>query len=249
MAQHTQRVSIISPAYNAAKSVKATIDSVIAQTHEDWEMLIADDCSSDNTIEIVEAHCQLDSRIKLFTNPENLGPAGTRNRLLQEASGRLIAFLDTDDRWLPQKLEKQLAALEETDASICCTGYSREFPDKHIELIPPPRIDYKDLLKSNHIPMLTALVDRERTGDFLFDVKGHEDYQLWLNVTRSGHWAVTVQEVLAVYKAGIGTGSVSGHKLKAARWHWDIMSKEPIAFPRKLINFGHYMFRGLRKYV
>ena len=249
MSQYPQRVSIISPAYNAAKSVNATIDSVIAQTHEDWEMLIADDCSRDNTIEVVEAYCKQDSRIKLFTNPENLGPAGTRNRLLKQASGRYIAFLDTDDRWLPHKLEKQLAALGETGASMCCTGYTREFADKQIELIPPSRIGYKDLLKTNHIPMLTALIDREKTGDFRFDPKGHEDYQLWLNLTRSGHWAVTVQEVLAIYKAGIGTGSVSGNKLKAARWHWNIMSREPINFSRKLINFGHYIILGLKKNV
>ncbi len=249
MPQQSRRVSIISPAYNAAKTVQATIDSVLAQTHEDWEMLIADDCSRDRTIEIVEACCQRDSRIKLFCNPENLGPAGTRNRLLEQAGGRFIAFLDTDDRWLPQKLEKQLAALEETGAAICCTGYTRKFSDKRIELVPPPRIGYEDLLKSNHVPMLTALVDRDKTGDFSFEIKGHEDYQLWLNLTRSGNEVVTVQEILAEYNAGIGTGSLSGNKWKAARWHWDIMSKEPIPFPRKLLNFGHYMIRGLRKNV
>lgn len=241
-------VSIICPAYNAANTIAATIRSVLDQTCPRWELLIADDCSSDETVKRVARYQARDARIRLYRNAQNLGPAGSRNRLLQEARGRYIAFLDADDEWLPSKLEKQLALLRSSDAAITCTGYLRQFKDRQIKLLPPPRITYHDLLKTNHIPMLTALVDREKTGAFQFAEKGHEDYQLWLDLTRTGNACRTVPDVLAIYNAGNGS-SVSGNKLKAARWHWAVMSREPIPPVSKLINFAHYMSRGLLKNI
>ena len=177
-------VSIISPAYNSAKTIDATIRSVLAQTYPHWEMLIADDGSKDDTVERVRAYD--DSRIRLLINEKNMGPAATRNRLISEARGRYIAFLDTDDEWLPAKLERQLQLLQQTGDGIGCTGYRRRFPNKTIDLIPPARIRYQDMLKTNHIPMLTAIIDRTVHPHIEFAHKGHEDYQLWLELTRDG---------------------------------------------------------------
>lgn len=247
MADSQDLVSIISPAYNAEKTIIATIKSVQAQTHQNWEMLIGDDGSADGTIACVEQFLS-DHRIKLFKNERNLGPAGTRNALLEKAAGRYIAFLDVDDSWLPAKLEKQLSLLAKSGAMVCCSGYRRQFESKFIDLIPPAQISYADMLKSNRIPMLTAIVDVSLTGPFRFEKKGHEDYQLWLNLLRSGGKAVTVPEVLATYSAGV-SGSVSGNKFKAARWHWDILSREPISFLRRVFYFTNYILQGLRKNI
>jgi len=126
MHQLTELVSIISPAFNASSTISTTINSVLNQSYENWEMLIADDCSSDNTVDIVKSYHKKDSRISLYQNTINLGPAGTRNMLLRKARGRFIAFLDTDDQWLPNKLTKQIDKLHSCDAAICCSGYRRQ---------------------------------------------------------------------------------------------------------------------------
>ncbi len=240
-------VSIISPAFNAGNTIDATIRSVIAQTYSNWEMLIADDCSKDDTIERAKSWTQ-DSRVSLLINKENMGPAHTRNRLLQKAKGRYIAFLDTDDEWLPTKLEEQLELMRLTGAGICGSGYTRRFTDKTIDLIPSPRIRYKDMLKSNQIPMLTAIIDLNQHPNLEFTIKGHEDYQLWLDLTRGGDECVCVQKILAIYNAG-NVCSVSNNKLKAARWHWDILSREPIPWYKKLYFFSFYITRGLLKNI
>jgi teichuronic acid biosynthesis glycosyltransferase TuaG len=244
MKEREKLVSIISPAFNSESTIAATVDSVLAQTWTDWEMLIGDDGSTDSTVALVQHYD--DSRIRLLQNNENLGPAETRNRLMQEACGRYVAFLDTDDSWLPRKLEKQLALLESSGAALACSGYRRCLVDKSIDIIPPSVITYHDLLKTNHIPMLTAIVDRNITGDFHFEIIGHEDYQLWLNLTRNGLECHTVQEILAVYDAA-APDSVSGNKLRAAQWHWAIMSREPIPPMQKFVNFAAYVSRGLMK--
>lgn len=241
-------VSIISPAYNASKTIDATIRSVLAQSYPHWEMLIADDGSKDDTVARVQGWAAQDSRIRLLINENNMGPARTRNRLLKEAKGRYIAFLDTDDEWLPAKLDEQLQLMRQTGAGICATGYTRRFTDKTIDLIPPPRITYRDMLKSNQIPMLTAIIDRQQHPTFEFAIKGHEDYQLWLDLTRSGGICASVQKILAIYNAG-NAGSVSSNKLKAAGWHWDIMSREPMPLYKKVYFFCFYMIRGLRKNI
>ena len=100
-------ISIITPAYNAEKFIGSTIESVLSQTYQNWEMLIVDDCSFDNTVKVVEEYCNMDSRIKLFRHTENLGVAAARNTALSKAQGEYVAFLDSDDMWVPQKLDKQ----------------------------------------------------------------------------------------------------------------------------------------------
>ena len=237
-------VSIISPAYNSAKTIDATIRSVLAQTYPHWEMLIADDGSRDDTVDRVRAY--EDDRIRLLINERNMGPAATRNRLIGEAKGRYIAFLDTDDEWLPAKLERQLQLLQQTGDGIGCTGYRRRFPNKTIDLIPPARIRYQDMLKTNHIPMLTAIIDRNIHPHIAFAHKGHEDYQLWLELTRNGDGCSCVQDILAIYNAG-NAASVSSNKLRAAGWHWRIMSSEPLPLWRKYYYFFIYMTRGVFK--
>ena len=190
-------VSIISPAYNAGGTIDATIRSVINQTYPHWELLIGDDGSGDDTVERAQAYD--DSRIRLFVNDRNMGPAATRNRLIGEARGRYIAFLDTDDEWLPAKLERQLQLMQQTGDGIACTGYRRRFPDKTIDLIPPARIGYQDMLRTNHIPMLTAVIDRNMHPHIEFETLGHEDYKLWLDLMRTGGRCSCVREVLALY--------------------------------------------------
>lgn len=241
-------VSIISPAYNASTTIEATIRSVLAQSYSDWEMLIADDGSSDDTLARIQPYTS-DKRIRCFKNEQNIGSASTRNRLLQEAQGRYVAFLDADDEWLPTKLEEQLSLMQTTKIGLCCSGYTRRFADsntKTIDIIPPAMIKYQDLLQSNLIPMLTAIVDREQHGNIQFAIKPYEDYQLWLDLTRQNHVCVSVQKILAVYHAG-NPQSVSGNKLRAATWHWSIMSQEAIPLHKKVAYFMNYVYQGIRK--
>lgn len=243
-------VSIITPAYNASKYIDQTIKSVISQTYKDWELLIVDDLSTDNTCEIVERESAKDNRIRLIRHDHNQGPAQARNSALRHASGRWIAFLDSDDLWLPTKLETQLAFHLSKKSQISFTEYRRISADNMStgQLIKVPEIlTYTDLLSNTAIATSTVLIDRNLTGTFEMKQIYYDDFGCWLQLLRPGGFAAGLQEDLMRYRV-LG-GSVSRNKWRSAKEVWKTYrTVENLNILRSTWHFSHYCLNALVKY-
>lgn len=243
-------VSIVTPAYNGARFIKQTIDSVLAQTYANWEMVIVDDCSTDGTAELVERIGAADSRIRLIRQPKNGGPARARNAALQAARGRYVAFVDSDDLWLPQKLENQLRFMRERDSVFSFTGFRRidESGAKVGQLRPiPAELSYPELLKNTAIVTSTVVIDRERVGSFVMPITYYDDFATWLAILKRGHVAHGLDEDLVRYRV-VGQ-SVSRKKGKSALWVWRTYRDiERLSLPYAAWCFVNYAWRGYWKY-
>lgn len=197
-------VSIITPAYNAADYIAETIESVLAQTYKNWEMLIVNDCSKDNTSEIVQSYAAKDKRIKLINLKQNSGAAVARNTAIQNAKGRYIAFLDSDDLWKKEKLQKQLSFMQQNDYAFTFTEYQylKLKPDEKLRIIKVPRsLTYEQSLKNTIIGCLTVIVDRKQTRNFQMPlVRAGQDHLTWWLLMKRGFKAYGLQENLAEYR-------------------------------------------------
>lgn len=242
-------VSIVTPMYNAKAFVAQTIEAVQAQTYPHWEMLIVDDVSTDGCAELVQSYAEKDDRIKYYKNLENTGVAAARNMAIQKAKGRYIAFVDSDDLWVPEKLEKQLQFMKEKQAAFCYSDCEiiNELGEstgkvRHV----PVRQDYKQLLKGNAIPCLTVLLDRSKISRIEMPAIHHEDYAAWLDILKTGVVAYGQNEVLGKYR--VNSKSLSGNKVRAALWTWDIYRKqEKLGILRSCYCFCCYMLAAIQK--
>jgi len=243
-------VSIVTPAFNASKSIAKTVASVQAQSYSDWEMIIVDDCSTDGTYQLALNLSQHDERIKVHQLKTNQGAAAARNLAIEQAKSRYIAFLDSDDRWLPKKLETQLGYMENNNAAFVCSGYDVVNVDgtKIAEFMPPKRASYYDLLRTCSVGCLTAMYDTQVFGKVMMPlIKRRQDYGLWLELLRKGGECHGIQEVLAQYS--IGGGSLSQNKFKAARYQWYVYRQvEKLPLLRSCYYFVTYCVNGLLKY-
>lgn len=243
-------VSVITPAFNAARFIRQTIESVRAQIYPRWEMIIADDCSRDNTCEIVESLARQDGRIRLIRLANNHGPALARNCALGAAKGRYIAFLDSDDLWLPEKLEHQVAFMKERDVAFSYTQYRlmSEKGDKVGKLVScPPSLNYWGLLKNTAgLGCLTVMIDRKKTGPFKMVNFRPEDFILWLHLLKFGFTAYGLQEDLARYRHV--EGSDSSNVWTCAKWTWAIYRRiEQLSAPYAAWCFINYAWRAYCK--
>ena len=208
------KVSIITPMYNDEKYIAQTIDSVLSQTYGNWELLIIDDHSNDQSVSIVKNY--EDPRIHLFLNEQNLGAAQARNVGLQHATGDYVAFLDGDDLWMPKKLERQLAFMEEKACHFSCTAYHRLRTDGSEQLVTAPEvINRKMMIRCDYIGCLTAMYDRSYIGLIQVDprIKKRNDYAIWLDVSKKAD-CYFLPEVLGIYRVRPGSISrVSGFTL------------------------------------
>lgn len=243
-------ISVITPSYNGEKFIEDTINSVLAQTYEKWEMIIVDDCSTDQTRNILDEYQKKDSRIHTIYLKENLGAAGARNTALRQAKGKYIAFLDGDDVWYPTKLEKQLAFMEERDLAFSFTQY--DLMDEHGEKMGstvtiPESIDYKGLLKNTIIGCLTVMINKEKTGYFeMPDIRTRQDFALWLAILKKGFTAYGLQETLSTYR--IVPGSISSNKIKAAKKTWYVYRHvEKLNLLNSSWCFVNYAFQAVKK--
>ncbi|ACM93540.1 teichuronic acid biosynthesis [Nautilia profundicola AmH] len=243
-------VSIITPSYNSEKFISKTIVSVLNQTYRNLEMIIVDDCSPDNSNEIIEEYIKKDKRIKLIKLDKNSGPAVARNTAIKEAKGRYIAFLDADDLWIPEKLERQINFMKENDLSFTYSAYDLiDENDNNIgDFIPPKEIDYKSLLKTNPIGCLTAIYDAKKLGKiYMPNILKRQDYGLWLKILKQIESTKGMQEKLAIYR--IRKNSVSSNKLKAAKYQWKIYREvEKLNIFQSIYYFLNYAYYGLKKY-
>jgi teichuronic acid biosynthesis glycosyltransferase TuaG len=243
-------VSIVTPAYNAERFLGETIASVRAQTFGDWEMLVADDCSRDGTRGVVEKISAADARVRLVRLERNSGPALARQAAIDAARGRYMAFLDSDDVWLPQKLERQLAFMRERRAALSFTGFRRVSADgarvgRRIHV--PARLTYHQLLGNTAIATSTAIIDRELSGPFRMVKTYYDDFALWLEITRRGFPAFGLDEDLMRYRV-VG-GSVSRNKGRSALMVWRTYREvERLGVARASWSIARYAVNALRKY-
>lgn len=243
-------VTIVTANYNAEKFIEDTINSVLAQTYPNWEMIIVDDCSTDSSIKIIEQYTKTDNRIRLIRLDKNSGPAVARNRAIEEANGRYIAFLDSDDLWLPKKLEKQLAFMESNNIAFSYSAYDlidEEGSDLgHFSV--PEKQSYKDLLKTCPIGCLTAIYDTKILGKVTMPlILKRQDYGLWLKLLKQIEYAYGLNETLAVYR--IRKNSISSNKFKAAQYQWKIYRDvEKLGLFKSVYYFLHYAVNGILKY-
>lgn len=243
-------VSIITPAYKVEKVIWETIRSVLAQTYPHWEMLIADDCSSDGTAEVVTHAEKLDTRIKLIRCEHNGGPAAARNAALAQASGRWIAFLDSDDMWLPTKLEETLAFAKSRKSALTFTGYRRISADgavlgRYVSV--PERLNYKQLLGNTAIATSTVIVDRQLVGEIHMQKVFYDDFVCWLGILKRGFVAHGLNLDLMRYR--VVTNSVSRNKRRSASEVWKTYrANERIGFFHSTWFFLGYALQALKKY-
>lgn len=243
-------ISIITPSFNSSEYIKETIKSVLDQTYGDWEMIIVDDCSTDNSQEIIEGYTNNDSRIKLIILDENSGAAVARNVAIQKANGRYIAFLDADDLWEPTKLEKQFGFMRDNNYAFTYTFYSAISNSGEPllkDLVFPKKVSYKDLLKTCSIGCLTVIIDKTKFSDILMPhIRRGQDYALWLKLLRQVEYAYCVNENLARYR--IISNSLSRNKVKKMMGQWYIYRKiEKLSYCKALFYIVQYAYHGYRK--
>ena len=220
----TRLVSVIMPSYNTALFIARSIQSVIAQSYRDWELIIVDDCSTDNTDEVVKPFLS-DERIKYFKNRNNSGTAVCRNRALREAKGKWIAFLDSDDLWMPDKLKKQVSFMEKNGYHFSYTKYAEiDTWDKRngIKVTGPKKITKTGFFNYCWPGCLTVMYDAEAVGLIqIVDIKKNNDYAMWLKVCHKAT-CFLLDEELALYRRG-RIGSVSTQSIKTMiGWHYKL---------------------------
>ena len=244
------KISIITPAYNCEKYLPDAVKSVLSQTFTDWELLIIDDCSKDNTYRYMKKLAEKDKRIRIFQNKVNSGAAATRNYGVRLARGEWIAFLDGDDLWREDKLEKQLAVAGRAGADIIYCSYAlvNESGAHLSDYIVPETTSYDAMLRESVLSCSTVLLRQLILREHHFSAEHyHEDYALWLELMRFGYRAVACREILVDYR--VVNGSRSSNKFKSAKYRWEIYRDvERLSLPRSAQAFLTYALHGMRKH-
>ncbi|MTI64687.1 glycosyltransferase family 2 protein [Methylophaga sp.] len=243
-------VSTIMPLHNAADFVEQAIKSVLDQTFQDWELLIIDDKSTDGSVEIVKSFVSSDNRIKLIQLEQNSGAAVARNTGFEAAKGRYIAFLDSDDIWLPEKLEKQIHFMQKTACPFTYTAYGKinEQGQWLGKVGVPEDATYKSLLKTCFIGCLTVMIDTAYFGKVTMPLlRKRQDYGLWLQLLKQAEKAKGLPEVLAHYR--VHKASISANKLHTATYTWRLYREvENLSLPASIYYFSHYAVRGFMRH-
>lgn len=238
-------VSIITPTYNCGKFIGRTIESVQKQSYENWEMIIVDDCSKDNTKEIVEEYMKNDSRIKYHILEKNSGAAVARTTAMALAQGKYMAFLDSDDIWKSDKLEKQLAYMKEKDINFSCTAYEQidEEDNKLGRVIKTvKKTDYNRLLLDCPVGNSTVMYNVEKMGKFAVpNIRKRNDDALWLQMLKKEKYIWGMNEVLMEYR--VRENSISSNKLSLIKYHWQLYREiEHLNVLRSAFHVGYWCF-------
>ncbi|MCI6552565.1 MAG: glycosyltransferase [Lachnospiraceae bacterium] len=246
-------VSIIVPVYNAGAYIEETIRMVCRQTWGSWELLLVDDCSRDESRAVIESYCEKDKRIRLIAKENNEGAALARNTGLEHAGGRYIAFLDADDVWLPEKLEKELAFMRRKSAAFVFTAY--EFGDENARgtgkvVSVPEQLTYREALSRTVIFTSTVMFDLEKIGKELIRMPdvASEDTATWWKILRNGYTAYGLNQVLAIYRRP--ARSLSSNKFLAVRRIWNLYRKEEkLLLPECLRYFAGWACRAVLRRI
>lgn len=242
-------VSIVMPVYNSEEFVNRSIESILNQTYTDFELIIVDDCSTDQTQSLVKKIASVDERVRLLRLNENSGAAVARNLAINEARGRYIAFLDSDDLWHEEKLSKQLSFMQDNQVAFTYSSYTQidEEGNSLAEISVPSKVGYKQLLKTNVIGCLTVIYDAEIIGKQEMPlIRKRQDFGLWLKLLKIVDYAYGIKEPLAFYR--VRKGSISSNKLSAAKFTWDLYRKiECLPLYKALYYFSCYAIGGIAK--
>ncbi len=217
-------ISIIIPVYNSGFFLRKTIISVIEQSYKNWELILIDDCSSDNSMDIVTEFCKKDSRIKSFRLEKNSGAAKARNLGILKAKGEYIAFLDSDDNWHPQKLEKQLTFMQDNQINFSYTDYNiinestkKETVFKALK----DHLSYKDIVRFNYIACSTVMINFNASEKlYMPDIRNRQDWGLWIIAIKKIGEAKRLNIPLTNYYKR--ANSLSSNKVKMIKYHWYI---------------------------
>jgi teichuronic acid biosynthesis glycosyltransferase TuaG len=245
------RVSVITPVYNASKHLSRTIESVLKQTYKDIEIVLVDDCSTDDSAEIIKNFKSKHKNIVYYCQDKNRGAGAARNKALEIATGQYVAFLDSDDQWLPEKIAKQMKLMNSLNCPFSYTAI--EMIDNDDNLIKGKRkiktkCDYKYLLHNTIIATSSVVIDRNVLRDFRMPLRrGGQDYATWLMLLRSGVIAHGVDEVLVRYR--VSNNSLSSNKFKSIKQVWEIQTKdEKINKFKVIVNIICFLFNAFKKY-
>ncbi len=248
------KVSVVTPSYNSEKYIAETIKSVQSQTWQNWEMIIVDDCSTDKTCEIIEQLSASDHRIILLRQEKNAGAGAARTRAMRASSGRFIAYLDSDDIWKPEKLEKQIKFMISNDCEFSCASYEVIDDDgnkkgKIVNML--PKVDYIGFLTNNLLQTVGIMVDTDKVDKELLvmpDIRRRQDAATWLQILKAGHKCYGIDEVLAEYRRA--EGSLSSNKYKAVKGIWGLYRDiEHLSLPFSCYCFMRYALLAVWKRV
>lgn len=244
-------VSVIVPMYNAEKYVVETLDNLINQTYSNIEIIVVNDCSTDNSYKVVEGYTKKDDRIKLFANETNLGVAESRNYAISQAKGELIAFCDADDVWELEKLEKQINFMEENKCKICFSSIQFIDDDSkplNKQFLAPEKVNYKEILKQNVITLSSAVVEKDLFDKYKFHhAELHEDFILWIELLKNDvDYAYGLKECLVRYRFTLG--SKSRNKFKSLKMTYKTYRLMGLNLFKSVYYLCHYVVRSLKKY-
>ena len=245
-------VSVITPIYNAEKYLADTLNSVFAQDYKDIEIVLVDDCSKDNSAKIISEFQKSHPEIVYFLQEKNMGAGAARNKALELARGQYVAFLDSDDIWMPDKIGRQISLMKEKNSPFSYTAI--EMMDEKGETTKGKRklretCDYKYLLHNTIIATSSVVVDRSILGDFRMPLRrGGQDYATWLMLLRDGAVGCGINETLVRYR--VASGSLSSNKFKSIKQVWEIQTQdEKINKFKALFNIACFSFNALKKYL
>ena len=246
-------VSVIMPAYNSETTISRAVDSVLGQTHALLELILVDDCSTDKTREIMEQYAKRDPRVRVVQNKENCGVSLSRSHGIEEAKYNWICFLDSDDFWRAEKLERQLDVLEKDGEAVLCFTASAFIDDaghsSDYILHAPEKVTFQELLYQNVISCSSVMVRRDwiKKCPVFRDKWIHEDYACWLTILKEVPYALGVDEPLLIYQ--VSADSKSGDKKKAVLMQLKTYRHIGLPLWKTAVCFTGYLFRGLRKHM
>lgn len=249
MNNHT--VTVITPVYNSEEFLKETIESVMNQTYENLEYILIDDCSTDRSATLIRKYQEKDSRIQYIKLKKNSGAAVARNTGLENAKGRYIAFIDSDDVWYPEKLKKQIKFMQENNVAFTYTKYERLSEKGEVTGAPsfPQKLNYSGLLKNTAIACSTVIIDRKIIGDFRMPlVRKGQDTATWLKILRNHEYAFLIDEVLNQYRSR--EGSLSDNKISALKRTWNTYRNiEKLPLYKAIYYFSFYVWNAVKRRI
>jgi len=246
----TPLVSIITPCYNSERYIAKAIESVINQTFIDWELIIIDDKSTDNSLSIIKEFLKIEPKIKLIEQDINIGAANARNIGIKNAIGEYISFLDSDDIWLPEKLEKQIKYMRDNNILLTYCSYYTIDENDNIKNIrrAKDKVDFNDILKSNFIGNSTAIYNAKILGKRYFENIHHEDYLYWIRIIKDIQYAKGIDLPLAKYR--VRNSSISSNKIKSAIWTLKIYRNVlKLDILQTIYSFINYIYYGFKKRI
>ncbi|HHG3258955.1 TPA: glycosyltransferase family 2 protein [Vibrio parahaemolyticus] len=241
-------VSIIMPSYNSDGTILESIQSVLSQTYKNWELIIVDDRSTDNTWQVIQTYADKYDNIRVYQNKENLGAGASRNFAIKKARGRFIAFLDSDDLWTEDKLAEQIPFMLENNYPLTYTHYSRFNSEEELSVVTAPEYTtYKKLMYSNVIGCLTAVYDTQALGKrYMPLIRKRQDMGLWLDILKDTPKAYCLPKPLAKYRMDSG---MTANKFSVLSYQWkfyrDVVG---LSLPRSLFTFSVYAVKGTMKH-